>query len=70
MFISHPDTCKITCKEKGTHGIVAVVTEFNFGALGIGVESMEKRGVAFLKVRSTLAFVQHDIAFNMILRQL
>ena len=43
MFISLLDTCKITCKEKGTHMIVAVVTDFNFGALGIGVDQ-SKRG--------------------------
>ena len=43
MFISLLDTCKITCEEKGTHMIVAVVTDFNFGALGIGVDRW-KRG--------------------------
>ena len=41
MFSSYLDTCDFTCKEKGTHGIVAVVTEFN--RFEIGVESIEKR---------------------------
>ena len=43
MFTSYLDTCDFTCKEKVAHGIVAVVTEINFGALEIGVESIEKR---------------------------
>ena len=54
MCNSDPDTCENTCKEKGTHGIVAVVTDFNFGGPEISVDPR-------LKVRSTLAF-------NMILR--
>ena len=43
MFISLLDTCKITCEEKGTHGIVVVVAEFNFGAPGIGVDRPNRR---------------------------
>ena len=43
MFISLLDTCKITCEEKVTHMIVAVVMDFNFGALGIGADR-SKRG--------------------------
>ena len=43
MFTSYLDTCDFTCKEKVAHGIVAVVTEINFGALEIGVKSIEKR---------------------------
>ena len=49
MFISLLDTCKITCEEKVTHMIAAVVTDFNFGALRTGVDR-SKRGKATERV--------------------
>ena len=45
--------------------IVAVVTDFNFGALGIGVESMEKRGATTRFFKGAFdAYIQHDIAIT------